>query len=332
MIADRQRTNRARVATMSAIPSVQSLLDALRQAIVPGETSNDQTIEQIGNIEKQMEYLQGEITSLQDEVNLLRRRDETLDFYMKRVDEEMRLAARLQQDFLPKNLPQLGNIRFHSLFRPAGYVSGDLYDVMRLDESHVGFYMADAVGHGMPAALLTMFIKNALVTKQISQDGYRLLAPGETMARLNDTIVAQNLSYATFATAIYGYVNCHTLEASFARGGHPNPVLIRASGAIEDLRCDGSLLGIFADEKFESRAIQLTPGDRVLLFTDGFEVAFTSDEKIDTSKWREELAKRSLLPTEKLLQEFCDHMDKEMGSLQPKDDLTMVVLEVERGS
>src|SRR3954467_5779267 len=206
---------------MPALPSVQSLLDALRSAISPGDGAHDQTIQHLSHIEQQMESLQGEITSLQDEVNLLRRRDETLGFYMQRVDEEMRLAARLQQDFLPKNLPQLGRVKFHSLYRPAGYVSGDLYDVMRLDESHVGFYMADAVGHGMPAALLTMFIKNALVTKQISPDGYRLLDPSQTMAKLNEVLVGQHLSHATFATAIYGHVNTDTLQMTFARGGHP---------------------------------------------------------------------------------------------------------------
>ena len=79
-----------------------------------------------------------------------------------------------------------------------GYVSGDLYDVMRLDETHIGFYMADAVGHGMPAALLTMFIKNALVTKEIGPGGYRLLAPGETIAKLNEVLLGQNLSNEFF--------------------------------------------------------------------------------------------------------------------------------------
>jgi sigma-B regulation protein RsbU (phosphoserine phosphatase) len=312
---------------MSAIPSVQSLIDALRQAIAPGDQTHDKTLDHVREIESQMEFLQSEINSLQDEVNLLRRRDETIDFYMKRVDEEMRLAARLQQDFLPKVFPQIGLVRFHSLYRPANYVSGDLYDVMRLDEEHIGFYMADAVGHGMPAALLTMFIKNALVTKQITTDGYHLLTPGQTMGRLNDTMVGQNLSYATFATAIYGYVNAHSLEFTFARGGHPCPVLIR-NKQISDIPCDGSLLGIFADEKFESATVQLYPGDRVMLYTDGFEVAFTSDDKIDTTRWREELQLRAHLPTEQLLTEFSDHIDREMGSLRPKDDLTMVIVEV----
>ena len=78
----------------------------------------------------QVEALEGELSALRQEINLLRRRDETLNFYMHRLDEELRLAARLQQDFLPKSLPQIGPVHFHTLFRPAGYVSGDLYDVM----------------------------------------------------------------------------------------------------------------------------------------------------------------------------------------------------------
>ena len=319
------RPQRVRIErSMSALSSVQPLLNALRGALAPAAGSQE-TLE---NIERQVEHLQGEIDSLQDEVNLLRRRDETLNFYMSRVDEEMRLAARLQQDFLPKSFPELGRVRFHSLYRPAGYVSGDLYDIMRLDENHVGFYMADAVGHGMPAALLTMFIKNALVTKQITADGYRLLSAGETMARLNSTIVAQGLSYATFATAIYGYINVYTLEAHFARGGHPNPILIGSDGSLQDLQAEGSLLGIFPDEPYPTCNFNLKPGDRLLLFTDGVEVLCGPEEKIDITRWRQELELRSKLPTEQLLQDFSDHLDRAHGSLQPKDDLTMVVIEV----
>src|SRR3982751_5217328 len=194
-----------------------------------------------GMLEGQLDAVQREVNSLRGELDLLRRRDETLNYYMQRLDDEMRLAARLQQDFLPKSLPQLGRVHFHTLFRPAGYVSGDLYDVMRLDERHVGFYMTDAVGHGLPAALLTMFIKNALVTKEITAGSYRLLDPAQTVARLNDALVDQNLSYATFATALYGLINTETLEVRFARGGHPNPVLLRADGSSDDLCADGSL-------------------------------------------------------------------------------------------
>ena len=277
---------------------------------------------------EKIESLQAELATLRNELNFMSRRDETLNFYMHRLDEELRLAARLQQDFLPKTLPQIGPVHFHTLFRPAGYVSGDLYDVARLDEAHVGFYIADAVGHGMPAALLTMFIKNALVTKQISPQGYRLLDPGEAMGRLNDSLVQQKLTQATFATAIYGTVNANTLVCRYAGAGHPPPLLIRGDGSILNLHGEGSLLGIFPDEKYGNSQVQLRMGDRLFIYTDGIEVAFADDMLSNRQQWRAELQRRRDMPTEQLLKELSDGLDKESGSLMPKDDVSIIVLEV----
>jgi phosphoserine phosphatase RsbU/P len=279
-------------------------------------------------MERQLLSAQEQLRALQAEIDSLRRRDETLNFFMQRMDEEMRLAARLQQDFLPKTLPQVGRVHFHTLFRPAGYVSGDLYDVMRLDESHVGFYMADAVGHGIPAALLTMFIKNALVTKEITSSGYRLLRPGETMGRLNDALISQRLSHATFATALYGTINTATLEVSFAVGGHPAPMLLRADGTVEEPVAEGSLLGIFDNEQFADASIQLQPGDKLFMFTDGVEVCFPIGDTTDTQRWREELHRRRSLGAQDLLRSFADVIDSSTGSIVPKDDLTIIMVEV----
>lgn len=276
----------------------------------------------------QVETLQAEIATLSREINYLRRRDETLNFYMHRLDEELRLAARLQQDFLPKSLPQVGRINFHTLYRPCGYVSGDLYDVMRLDETHVAFYICDAVGHGMPAALLTMFLKNALATKEITPNGYRLLPPNESLARVNNALVDQNLSQATFATAVYGIVDTTTLWMSVARAGHPCPILTRRDGSTEMINADGGLLGIFRDETYAEAFVQLTPGDRLFIYTDGMEVAFSDGQNIDLDRWKEELQQRRGMSTEQLLEDFASHLDQQSGSLEPKDDLTMLVLEV----
>src|SRR5882757_4490893 len=241
---------------------------------------------------RQVEALQHQLNDLQQEVNLLRRRDETLNFSIARFDEELRLAARLQQDFLPKSLPQVGRVHFHTLFRPAGYVSGDLYDVMRLDERHVGFFICDAVGHGMPAALLTMFIKRALVTKEVFESGYRLLGPGEALNRLNQALVAQTLSQATYATAMYGIVNTETHEVRFAKGGHPAPALLHGDGRLEFPDATGALLGIFPDEQFAVTTLQLAPGDRLFVYSDGIEVGFCGDDIGDTQRWQEELHRR----------------------------------------
>lgn len=282
-------------------------------------------------LEKHVEALQQQINDLHIEVNLLRHRDETLNLYLQRMDDELRLAARLQQDFLPKQLPSVGRVRFHTIYRPAGYVSGDLYDLTRLDEQHVGFYMADAVGHGMPAALLTMFIKNALVMKEILPNGYRLLDPGLAMRKLNEVLVNQQLSHATFATAVYGLINTETLRVKFAKGGHPSPILFTEDGEVSNIDADGSLLGIFADESFPAVEFQMKPGDRLFVFTDGVELAFSDNGKgVDVLRWREELYSRGNLTTEQLLGEFTARIDEDQGSLAPKDDLTMVVIEALR--
>jgi sigma-B regulation protein RsbU (phosphoserine phosphatase) len=188
--------------------------------------------------------------------------------------------------------------------------------------------MADAVGHGMPAALLTMFIKNAMVLKQITADGYRLLDPGEALGKLNDSMVEQNLSHATFATAVYGMVDSKTLTCRFARAGHPSPLLMRADGSVQCLETEGGLLGIFEDESYMSAEIQLQKGDRVFVYSDGMEVAFAEDQSFDSTQWRRELTNRRELSTEQLLTELSGMLDSETGSLQPRDDVSMIVVEV----
>lgn len=304
----------------SAIPSMRLVREGDAPRGLPAATAVP--------VLQQLADLEGEITALQGEINVLRRRDETLRFFMHRLDEELRLAARIQQDFLPKMLPQVANVHFHTLFRPAGYVSGDLYDVMRLDEDHVGFFICDAVGHGMPAALLTMFIKRALVTKEIDATGYHLLDPSETLKRLNDALVEQNLSQATYATALYGMINVRTLEVRFARAGHPSPACLRAEGGMEFPEATGALLGIFPDEQFTVTSLRLAPGDRLVVYSDGIEVGFCGEDIGDNTKWQEELHKRRELGTEQLLTALADELDRKSGSLQPKDDLTIIVLEV----
>jgi len=88
--------------------------------------------------------------------------------FASNMAEQLRVAGMVQRDFLPAKLPNSNKLHWGTIFLPAEWVSGDIYDVMRIDESHIGFYVADVVGHGMPAALLTMFLKQALVMRQTS--------------------------------------------------------------------------------------------------------------------------------------------------------------------
>jgi serine phosphatase RsbU (regulator of sigma subunit) len=279
---------------------------------------------------KQLDDVQRELDGLRAELGVLRSRDETLNFYMRRLDEELRLAARLQRDFLPRSLPAVGTIRFSVLFRPAGYVSGDIYDVVRLDEHHVGFYIADAVGHGMPAALLTIFIKQALKMKDILPSGYRLLHPSEALARLNEAMIEQELSHAAFATAIYATIDARTRQLSIARAGHPLAMIMRPDGSFHPIQNEGGLLGIFPGEICPDITVQLSPGDRFILYSDGMDIAFGNEDSSPAHppRWQRELQDLRDLHGDALLAEFAIRLDAARGEAEQKDDVTLMIADV----
>jgi sigma-B regulation protein RsbU (phosphoserine phosphatase) len=278
------------------------------------------------------------IDELRTEVRFIQSHHGKLCDQIDKIDEELRLAAQLQREFLPAELPSLFNVEFRTLFRPAGYVSGDIYDVVRLDEKHVGIFIADAVGHGVPAALLTMYIKRSLHTKEVdakSPRGYRIIPPDEALAKLNHDMCQQNVGgQIRFATAIYGIINCQTLELQCARAGHPFPLLLRANGKTLALEPDGGMLGVFPEETFELQRIKLAAGDRLLVYSDGFEVAFP--ETRTRAKGRsvpspshhytrelEDLANGTL---DEALARLGARLDEQIGSLNQLDDLTVVAM------
>jgi len=185
--------------------------------------------------------------------------------------EQLRLAGLVQQDFLPTQLPNSDEIRWATAFLPAEWVSGDIYNVVRIDEQHVGFYVADVVGHGMPAALLTIFLKQALVMRETIESNYHIFSPAEVMKNLNVRMAGQKLSGYQFATCCYCLLNIKTLQLTYARAGHPYPILIRPKEQPQQLEIRGSLLGIFAQAEYTQETIQLQPGDKFLLYSDGAE-------------------------------------------------------------
>ena len=185
--------------------------------------------------------------------------------------EQLRLAGLVQQDFLPTQLPSNDEVQWAAVFLPAEWVSGDIYDIVRIDEQHIGFYVADVVGHGMPAALLTIFLKQALLMRETYESNYRIFPPSEIIKNLNMRMAAQKLSGYQFATCCYCLLNIKTLQITFARAGHPYPILIRGGQQLEQLEIRGSLLGVFEQAEYTQQTVQLQPGDKLLLYSDGAE-------------------------------------------------------------
>lgn len=244
----------------------------------------------------------------------------------RELNEEMRLAARLQRDFLPRRLPEIGPARFSVLYRPLSWVSGDIYDITRLDETHIGFYVADAVGHGMPAALLTMFIKKALQTKRIVGNTYQIVPPEVSLSELNADICDQALSSCQFCTALYAIFDTASMTLTYARAGHPEAVLLHADGSAEKIEGPGSLLGIFPQEQYESRQVTLQGGDRLVLYTDGAEPAFRAMAGDSAADIDVALGKIAAATSDDLVLSLTAHLEQVPASCQ--DDVTVVVMDI----
>ena len=247
--------------------------------------------------------------------------------HSQHLDEQVRLAQRLQMDFLPRRMPVLGSVRFAARLEPAAWVAGDFYDVFRLDEQHVGFYVADAVGHGLPAALLTVFVKKSLETKRIHGNEYDLIPPDEALQLLNADLLSADLQEAPFVTMVYGIYNEATCECTYARAGHPKPLLLSPRGDLQQLEGEGPLLGIFPNATFSACRRRLEPGQRLLLYTDGAERV---EPHRDASPGRlfEIIRAASLLPIEALLDVILDAVRGATGGHRLADDVTLVALEV----
>jgi sigma-B regulation protein RsbU (phosphoserine phosphatase) len=244
------------------------------------------------------------------------------------LTEQLRLAGLVQQDFLPTRLPNSDQVQWATIFLPAEWVSGDIYDVVRIDEQHIGFYVADVVGHGMPAALLTIFLKQALVMRETVGNNYRVFSPAEVVKNLNVRMAAQKLSGYQFATCCYCLLNTKTLQLTYARAGHPYPIVIRQGQPPERLEVRGSLLGIFEQAEYVQRTVQLQPGDKLLLYSDGGEPFIGRFDDQGGFNFGEGFCKIKDLPIREMMDSLNALAQNQQLDPSEVDDITMVGLEI----
>jgi phosphoserine phosphatase RsbU/P len=255
------------------------------------------------------------------EVNRINKR---LQQAYQQIDQELELAHRIQLSLLPQALPEVAGVRFAVHYGPCGRVGGDFYDVFRLDENHVGLYVADAVGKGVPASLLAVYVKKGVRAKEISGRDYRLLPPGEVLSRLNRDLVEQALSENPFITMVYALLNFRDGTLSFARAGHPYPLHVPADGEPRLWQVPGSLLGVF-DTAFPAETQQLRPGDKLLLYSDGLDAATFEGHAPGADSLLACAARHRALP----VHEFIDQLRRDLfAQSRQTDDLTLLGVEV----
>ncbi len=181
------------------------------------------------------------------------------------LEMEMELAARFQRSLLPptEELQQLSELQVACCFEPLRPVSGDFFDVRRLEGGAVGIFIADIAGHGVAAALLSSMLK-VFFSLHVRERR----SPRQLFAALNEELFTV-LAGGEFLTAFYGIYSAADRRFVYASANHPPPLRLRRDGGIEKLETDGFFVGVFREARFAEAECRLEPGERLLFYTDG---------------------------------------------------------------
>lgn len=273
---------------------------------------------------------------LRREVGTGKRADRGMRGEMDRLHEELHLAATVQRELLPQRLPEDEAIEFASLYHPATYVSGDLFDARAIDEHRIVFFIADAVGHGVPAALITMMLSRALLNQfSLGAGSGGEISPAACLSGLNRELCQHASGNYRFATAVCGILDKRDFCIRLAGAGHPPTLLLRA-GETKSYESQGPLLGVFAEAEYTDEVFTLEPGATLLLYTDGFELAFpapgtdAADRQVAPREYMKHMnimdASESGCDVREGMDRLARLMAGQEGSLHQRDDVTALAI------
>lgn len=180
------------------------------------------------------------------------------------LDRELQTVGEIQRSLLPGQLPSITNFELSAYYQMSARAGGDYYDFFPLDNGCWGLFIADVSGHGTPAAVL-MAITHAIAHAQPETH----TPPAALLTYLNQQLARVYTHGGTFVTAFYGVLDPARRTMVYARAGHNPPRLVR-DGRIETLDRIGALpLGVVDAQTYDEASVVLSPGDLLLLFTDG---------------------------------------------------------------
>jgi len=180
-------------------------------------------------------------------------------------------ARELQENLLTSSQSDIAGLQVAINWQPATTIGGDYIAAFKIDDEHIALCVADVVGKGLPAALLMSNFQAAL--KSLA---HQHLSPAVVCERLNNVLFA-NIPLNKFVTAFYGVINTQSRTLMFTNAGHNPPLLIQSDGECVSLDAGGGVLGGFPDSRYTQGQLQLTDGDRLLLFTDGLTEALDAN-------------------------------------------------------
>ena len=238
-----------------------------------------------------------------------------------KMQEEVRLAARIQGDLLPKAAPTIPDYDIAGKSTPAQVVGGDYFDFIPIDEHRLGICLGDVSGKGLPASLL-------MANTQATLRGQTLLTPSakECIARSNK-LLFQSTSSEKFVTLFYGIVDTSQHQLCFTNAGHDNPYLFSKNGEVRRLQTGGVMLSILEDFPFEDETVPLQQGDLLIICSDGITEAMNpSQEQFGDARLEEVIRQHKESASADLIDIIIDVVKSHAGKAPQMDDMTLVVV------
>jgi len=286
---------------------------------------NDQLNQYLKELEKAKTDL--EIKS-EELVKSLAIREQTQAF-IKRENElmqsKLKMGAELQKSLLPREFPNVIDLKFSSKYLPTLQLGGDFFDVVQIDDYHIGVIIADVSGHGVSAAMIAAMFKALYANyKNI------YLHPSEIMDALN-TEFYHMINTGEFISSFYMILDLRHYEFIYTNAGHPYPFLYRSNlNCIEELDSPGFFIGVFNNSNYREKKAKLNTGDKLLFYTDGaIEVKNQKEEQFGRGKLKSNFLK--FVSQELNRDKLINSLFEEIGQYSEKetfdDDLTLLLIE-----
>lgn len=268
-------------------------------------------------------------------IHQLAEAEEDLERRRNVMEQELKLAREVQRKFLPTDYPHGDRLGYASYYEPSTLIGGDLYDVFSLNSRTTVFYIADATGHGVSAALVSAILKFNIERVKDSLaaatgGGSPAAEPiANSIAGLNRQM-NENIRRGTFVTFIIGILDNDTGKGYFVNAGHNPPIFCRKeSNHVEEIEIPPNLaLGILPEFRFQATYFALDPGDKLILYTDGFNERMNRHEQ--------EWGLHNMLHTirgvahkdpQTMLRAICLECNSFAQGREADDDMAMLVIE-----
>lgn len=243
----------------------------------------------------------------------------------KYLEEQLEIAGQVQSELLPPLTEKYVGVRLATEYTPAEQVGGDFYDVFRLDDERIALIMGDVSGKGVPAALLMGVIHGAVRSSLWSESPSRHESESQQLNRL----LCEGASGERYASMFWCYHDPIAQTLSYVNAGHCPPLLTRKNGSrveISRLHVGGPVLGVLPDARYEQAKLQVSPGDLLVMYSDGLVEATNSrGEEYGEGRLRELLATLTEKSANDILRAILASLAAFSGTAELRDDLTIVV-------